>query len=52
MTSVEETALAGISTALPLGLGVDPTDLDLVEALTALYPDVPLVSWSLYPYSY
>ena len=43
-------ALSGA--ALPVGIGVDPTDVDLVDALTALYPDVPLVSWSLYPYSY
>jgi hypothetical protein len=37
------------SLALPVGLAVDPTDLELTSALNLAYPGVPLTSWQLYP---
>ncbi|HET9743360.1 MAG TPA: hypothetical protein VFQ00_11475 [Terriglobales bacterium] len=45
-----DTSLVTIS---PLaGIAVDPSDLDLVNGLNLVYPDVPITSWSLYPYTY
>jgi hypothetical protein len=35
----------------PGGVGnrTDPTDFELVDALNAIFPNVPFTSWSLYP---
>ncbi len=49
----EEASVTGIAssltTALPTGVTVDPTDLALVGALGAIFPGVPATSWRLYP---
>lgn len=39
-----------LSSLLPVA--VDPSDLDLVNGLNLVYPDVAITSWSLYPYVY
>jgi hypothetical protein len=36
--------------SLPLGVAVDPTDTELVNALNLAYPGVALTDWLLYPY--
>jgi hypothetical protein len=38
-----------LNLGVPTGVAVDPTDTALVNGLNLAAPDVPLLSWSLYP---
>jgi hypothetical protein len=40
---------SSLTTVLPAGVAVDPTDLAVVDALGAIFPGVPATSWRLYP---
>jgi len=47
-TSVDPTTSV-VEESLPVGVGVDLSDLELVDALTTLFQEVPLTDWVMYP---